>query len=54
MLFKFLYLDSKLAMYDESGQEMFKRQMRAYLVKDEGTLEKLAKLKFEEDVLKKQ
>jgi hypothetical protein len=33
---------------------MFKRQMRAYLVKDEGSLEKLAKQKFEEDLLKKQ
>ena len=54
MLFSYLYQETKVTIFDEQGQELFKRQMRAYLIKDEGTLEKLAKQKFEEDLLKKQ
>jgi hypothetical protein len=40
--------------YDPSGNMLFKKQMRAYSVKDEGTLESLARKKFDEDLLTKQ
>jgi hypothetical protein len=43
MLFSDLYKAQELPIYGNNGQERFRRRMRAYLVKDEGTLETLAK-----------
>ena len=54
MLFTDLYKSQIMPFYDPSGNMLFKKQMRAYLVKDEGTLESLARKKFDEDLLTKQ
>jgi hypothetical protein len=44
--FRKFYKLPKLAIYDSHGQKLFDRQMRAYLIKDEGTFERLAELKY--------
>ena len=52
-LFESLHKAYDIPFYDDSGKMVYSRKMRAYLVKDEGALEKLAAQKFEEDLLKK-
>jgi hypothetical protein len=46
-LFARLYKQQDLPIYDVSHQVRFQRKMRAYLVKDEATLEQLANQKFD-------
>lgn len=53
MVFKSLHRDYEIPFKDELNRPKFKRQMRAYLIKDEGTLEMLASQKFEEDLQNK-
>eukprot|EP00347_Sterkiella_histriomuscorum_P013453 403364654 len=47
--FKKIFKQPKLTFYNELGVKLFDREMRAYLIKDEGTFEKLALLKYQED-----
>lgn len=53
-LFTKLYKANEMPIYDHDGAMKFKRKMRAYLIKDEATMEKLANDKFQEDLKKKQ
>lgn len=53
-MFQRFYKASECPIYDEHGVVKYYRKMRAYLVKDEGTMEKLAKEKFVDDLKKKQ
>ena len=53
MVFEILHRAKELIFCDELGINMFMRKMRAYLIKDEGTLERLAKEKFDEDLQNK-
>ncbi len=53
ILFEKLYKSSELQIYDETGAVKYHRKMRAYLVKDEGTMESLAKAKFYDDLKKR-
>lgn len=41
--FKKIYKQPKLAFFNADGSKLFDREMRAYLIKDEGTYERLAK-----------
>ena len=52
-LFEALHKAYDIPFYGEDGKMVYSRKMRAYLVKDEGTLEKMAAKKFEEDLGKK-
>jgi hypothetical protein len=54
LLFQKLYKASEIPIYDENGEVKFNRKMRAYLIKDEGTMEQLAQAKFFDDLKKKQ
>ena len=49
-VFSSLYSDQNFIFTKEYGNQLLKRQMRAYLIKEEGTLEMLASQKFEEDL----
>ncbi len=42
ILFEKLYKSAELPIYDNNGDHMYSRKMRAYIVKDEGTMESLA------------
>ena len=42
-----------MPVYDTNGDLKYQRKMRAYLIKDEGTMESLAKAKFYDDLKKK-
>ncbi|CDW84392.1 UNKNOWN [Stylonychia lemnae] len=48
-LFKKFFKMSKLSFFDQNGAKLFDRDMRAYLVKDEATFERLANQKLVED-----
>ena len=50
-LFENLHKAYDVPFFDENGRHIYSRKMRAYLVKDEGTLERMAAQKFEEDLL---
>lgn len=52
-VFSKLYKTSEIPIFDASGQIKYNRKMRAYLIKDEGTFEKLAQAKFFDDLKKK-
>lgn len=52
-LFESLYKTRDISIFDLQGNLKFERKMRAYLVKDEGTFEKLANVKFFDDLKKK-
>lgn len=52
-MFQRFYKASEIPIYDGNGVVKYHRKMRAYLVKDEGTMEQLAKAKFFDDLKKK-
>lgn len=54
VLFTDLYKSQDMPFYNPNGEILFRKKMRAYLVKDEGTLELMARKKFDEDLLTKQ
>mgnify|MGYP006893298900 CR=1 FL=1 len=49
-LFSTLYHSLDLPFFDEYGNIIGHRKMRAYLVKDEGVLQNLAQQKFDEEL----
>lgn len=52
-IFERLYKSTELPIYDCNGELKYNRKMRAYLIKDEGTMESLAKAKFYDDLKKR-
>ena len=54
VLFENMYKLHSIPIYSTPDYILFHRKMRAYLVKDEATLERLAKEKFDEDLLRNQ
>jgi hypothetical protein len=52
VLFENMYKLHSIPIYSTPDYILFQRKMRAYLVKDEATLERLATEKFDEDLLR--
>lgn len=49
-MFQNFYKAAEMPIYDNNGVILYQRKMRAYLLKDEGTFEKFALDKFNEDL----